>query len=403
MTTGQKISFLRKKKNITQEALALSMGVSRQSVSAWEGDAVLPNTEQVVRLSKTFGVSTDYLLTEKELDEGDKKGRKAIGAYCGVSYGLMGLIILSCFISFVVSEATYRAWIGLVIYVSIALCCLIAFLIYTSVFKYGSDFSEDDEKAIEKAKIGMLFSLAIASGVSLPLPITDFFSKEEMLSKGGIVIEPSIVNFQSLWPNEILGVAVSLIACFIGFVAIRRSALKGLSSLWYLNLAMALVYAISTILFSFAGQGSYPFWAGLLWLGLPILVLFLGKRIDWKVFLALFPSGLLGGYFVQYESFDSSANPWRFIVGLVLSALFAGVLVFMMIRNLKKGNNALIYPAVGDVLFVVGAATTPFAKIGNGGIVTWPFLVAGLGLVLSGIVSSMTLCLASIYKNKKKS
>ena len=45
------------------------MGVSRQAVSRWELNIALPDTENVVRLSELFGVTTDYLLKEREAGE----------------------------------------------------------------------------------------------------------------------------------------------------------------------------------------------------------------------------------------------------------------------------------------------------------------------------------------------
>ena len=42
MTTGEKLSSLRKQNNYTQEELADMMNVSRQSVSRWESDIAFP-------------------------------------------------------------------------------------------------------------------------------------------------------------------------------------------------------------------------------------------------------------------------------------------------------------------------------------------------------------------------
>lgn len=68
MKLGEKLQQLRKKSGLSQEQLAARLTVSRQAVSKWElGDAV-PDTENVVQLSRIFGVSCDYLLRE-ELDE----------------------------------------------------------------------------------------------------------------------------------------------------------------------------------------------------------------------------------------------------------------------------------------------------------------------------------------------
>ena len=69
MTLGEKLQRLRKARGMSQEELAARMGVSRQAVSRWELNIALPDTENVVRLSELFGVTTDYLLKEREAEE----------------------------------------------------------------------------------------------------------------------------------------------------------------------------------------------------------------------------------------------------------------------------------------------------------------------------------------------
>lgn len=71
MTTGQKITELRKKNNITQEQLADLLSVSRQSVSKWESDLAYPETEKLISLSKIFQCSVDYLLKEEAQSSSD--------------------------------------------------------------------------------------------------------------------------------------------------------------------------------------------------------------------------------------------------------------------------------------------------------------------------------------------
>ena len=65
MTTGEKLSNLRKQNNYTQEELADIMDVSRQSVSRWESDVSFPETEKIVALSKLYKCSIDYLLNNE--------------------------------------------------------------------------------------------------------------------------------------------------------------------------------------------------------------------------------------------------------------------------------------------------------------------------------------------------
>lgn len=64
MTFGEKLSNLRKEHNYTQEQLADVLGVSRQSVSKWESDIAYPETDKLIKISKIFECSVDYLLNE---------------------------------------------------------------------------------------------------------------------------------------------------------------------------------------------------------------------------------------------------------------------------------------------------------------------------------------------------
>lgn len=64
MILADKIIDLRKKNGWSQEELAEKLGVSRQSVSKWEGAQSVPDMGRVVQMSELFGVSTDYLLKD---------------------------------------------------------------------------------------------------------------------------------------------------------------------------------------------------------------------------------------------------------------------------------------------------------------------------------------------------
>lgn len=64
MTTGEKLALLRKKKGMTQEELSEALQVSRQSVSRWEMDAAFPETDKLIKLSKLFECSIDFLLND---------------------------------------------------------------------------------------------------------------------------------------------------------------------------------------------------------------------------------------------------------------------------------------------------------------------------------------------------
>ena len=46
----------------TQVQLAQKLGVTKQTVSNWENDNIQPSIDMLIKLSKIFNTSTDYLL-----------------------------------------------------------------------------------------------------------------------------------------------------------------------------------------------------------------------------------------------------------------------------------------------------------------------------------------------------
>ena len=65
MKLSEKIVELRKANNMTQEELATICNVSRQSISKWEADIALPETEKLLLLGELFHVSIDVLLKDE--------------------------------------------------------------------------------------------------------------------------------------------------------------------------------------------------------------------------------------------------------------------------------------------------------------------------------------------------
>ena len=61
---SQNLQKLRAEKNISQEQLADKIGVSRQSISAWESGKSSPELEKLIALSELFEISLDELTGE---------------------------------------------------------------------------------------------------------------------------------------------------------------------------------------------------------------------------------------------------------------------------------------------------------------------------------------------------
>ncbi len=62
MRLGESLFQARKKRGLSQEAVAEQLGVSRQTISKWEGDETLPDIRQSKRLAVLYGLSLDELI-----------------------------------------------------------------------------------------------------------------------------------------------------------------------------------------------------------------------------------------------------------------------------------------------------------------------------------------------------
>lgn len=67
---GARIKELRESRGLTQEELAIALGLSRPAVTKYERDERIPDLITAARIAEFFGVSMDYLcgrkLSEKE-------------------------------------------------------------------------------------------------------------------------------------------------------------------------------------------------------------------------------------------------------------------------------------------------------------------------------------------------
>ena len=59
---GEQIKSLRMCKGLNQVEMAKIFGVTKQSVSNWENENIMPSIDMLIKIAKFFGVSTDYIL-----------------------------------------------------------------------------------------------------------------------------------------------------------------------------------------------------------------------------------------------------------------------------------------------------------------------------------------------------
>ncbi len=123
MNLAEKIFTLRKQCGMSQEELAEKLNVSRQAVSRWEVGSAQPDAENVLNLSRLFGVTADYLLNDDYESDRDvpivKKTEsvtkntllQTMAAVWVAAFGLCGNLIfyvLSRFVQVRVPYVTYQ-------------------------------------------------------------------------------------------------------------------------------------------------------------------------------------------------------------------------------------------------------------------------------------------------------
>ena len=74
LKVDQRIHMLREQSGMTQQDLALRLGVTRSSVNSWEMGISTPTTEKIAEMALLFKTSADYILgisSEKALKLND--------------------------------------------------------------------------------------------------------------------------------------------------------------------------------------------------------------------------------------------------------------------------------------------------------------------------------------------
>lgn len=102
MKLGERIYRLRTEKNLSQEALAALLDVSRQSVSKWETGAAVPDLDKLVKLCDVFAITLDELVG-RETNREERKaelvrkspvmGQKIVG-YILLTFSLLVFLLL---------------------------------------------------------------------------------------------------------------------------------------------------------------------------------------------------------------------------------------------------------------------------------------------------------------------
>lgn len=218
MILGDKIMNLRKKNAWSQEELAEKLGVSRQSISKYESAQVVPDIEKILKLSRIFGVTTDYLLKDEIedlefLDEDFEEDKKFVKVGMEEANEYLDLKEIS----------------GRNIALGVSLCIISPIFLLLSSQAYESNLISAPENVVDGISLTVLILfIIVAVGIfireSMKLKKYEFIENEDIdtaYGVDGMARERGEIFHDYYVKNNIIGVLLlvaSVIPIFVGMI-----------------------------------------------------------------------------------------------------------------------------------------------------------------------------------------
>lgn len=266
MILAEKIAYLRKQKEWSQEELADRLEISRQSVSKWESGASIPELDKIIGMSHIFGVSTDFLLKDEyDIDVISQTGQGSEateGAFVADSQGENGgrrevrsisLEEANTYLQTVQKTAGFIA-IGVLICILSPICLLVM-----------GGWSEYGPVAISEGMavglgVAILLAMVVVAVVlfiinGMKLEPYEYLEKEEIhLQYGvsGIVEKQKEAYAQRYQRNLVLGV----ILCILSVLPLMIAAGLNAADIWLVYSTCLLLAIVSVGVFLLVQAGS---------------------------------------------------------------------------------------------------------------------------------------------------
>jgi len=209
MILSEKIIHLRKQNGWSQEQLAEQLNVSRQSVSKWESGASIPDLDKIIKLSKIFGVSTDYLIK----DEIEEDASEIIPDVYEEDELTISLDEANAYMN-LVEKAKSKIALG----VSLCILCPIPFLLLGGLAETGlTGLTEGADGAIGVAILFLLITAGVALFISTGLRLDkyNYLEKENFTLAYGVygIVDQKKKAFEGTYRNcIIIGVALCILS-----------------------------------------------------------------------------------------------------------------------------------------------------------------------------------------------
>lgn len=226
MSLGQNLQFLRKREDMTQEQLAESLEVSRQSVSKWESDTTYPEMDKLLQITNLFhctlddlmqkDISSQYVEDKSHYDRHKNQLSKRITL--GVGLILLGLTIVSFLTAILPVKENLDADIITAIIFFLFLIVAVAIFIIAglqdSYFAKKHPYIEDFYTEEEKDEFHRKFTVFITAGVVLILAGLIFMMGFEAFFTSDFMTQ-SKIDFDSLSASVFLLFVTIAVVLFV--------------------------------------------------------------------------------------------------------------------------------------------------------------------------------------------
>lgn len=189
MSFRDNLQHLRSTRNMTQEQLAMLVGVSRQSVTKWEAERAYPEMDKLIKICDIFDCTIDDLvsgdLTQRPSDPAlSVPAKAALADVCGydehkrktafrIALGI-ALIILGVAAGALFEGATSQlgipdagSGVGLFVFVAAGLLVLLPAIFTNSAYTKAHPFVEDFYTSEQKEQVRRAFGRELAAGIAI--------------------------------------------------------------------------------------------------------------------------------------------------------------------------------------------------------------------------------------------
>lgn len=249
MILADKIIALRKQKGWSQEQLAEQLDISRQSVSKWESGNSIPDLDKIVKLSKLFHVSTDYLLKDEieeivipEEEEEEQENVRSVtleeaNSFMELSRQLAGKIALGVFFC-IISPICLIILGGMAEYKKIVI-------------------SEDMAGGIGVIVLIILVSCGVAIFImdGMKLSKYEYLEKEEIFLQYGVsgIVEKKKKEFERKYQKSI---TFGVLLCIIAILPVLAAGCLEADDLVYIYCMGILLLTVACGVFLFVWSGT---------------------------------------------------------------------------------------------------------------------------------------------------